>query len=862
MCWLLAGVILIETMVTSDGFRIVNLAPFCNQTLNADWRDLNSFAGLVPGERWVFGVPFFIVDATLNNGKASLRDAQVPVNSPATFVFALIANPQLDAKLTIRFANSKTQTVSIADAVPAIISHPPIYRWHLDMIAIRTGQGTGDKGQVIEAIRVDGVELFALTLSTLDETALRTTLMALEQQRKRWEEERKMIAKLQALKDLLQPLKGKVAVLPLVPPDQPQSHPVFALMSKVGMAEFFALLSPSQFVDESTFNAQRFPVAIYFGGERFFYTVAKSNDSIGAVRRFLNDGGLLLVFSSQPFPFYYDQSGKPIGNADAFGVPVRMGWERPPQGKRLTFHLNPNQDIAPNLPELIPFPINADQRWRPIVKPKGEEGSDFIWEPLLTLRDEQGNEYGEGAALLEYRSGEFAGGRVVYVWHSLWATDAAQILASDLFSFAVRSVEERPPIARSIICRTSVAIKIDGVLDELDWGTAPALELRDIKGRDAPKTVAKMLWDDQNLYIAFVCDDTDIWATKTKRDDFLWEEEVVEIFIDPDGDGQDYFEFQVNPLNTQIDLLIPDPVVGVGDAKRNAQWDCKGWLSEVKVKGTINKRDDTDEGWTVEMAIPLSELTRNLALGTQHHTEWRLNLYRIDRPKGQEEDPLLLSWSKCVRWFHEPERFGRVEFAGNPYNDDFRLYPEGSDGRPTWKPLAGEWKMKGRIYYGTDGGSDAWIAIGSKLGFEWWSDYEVTVRFRVLEFGSDWRDGFWLAFRFADVRNSYSLNFYQGQGGVVHLHKISGGVSTEDANPMAIAKWTPDNEWHEVKLQVKGNHIASWLDGKQLFAITDENFNGTPPLERGAIILSPRKWTQGQGHTRIAIEGVTVRLLR
>ncbi len=397
------------------------------------------------------------------------------------------------------------------------------------------------------------------------------------------------------------------------------------------------------------------------------------------------------------------------------------------------------------------------------------------------------------------------------------------------------------------------------MLDEPDWQTAPALALQDIKGRESPKTIAKLLWDDRYLYIAFECADTDIWATKTQRDDFLWEEEVVEAFIDPDGDGRNYYEFQVNPLGTEIDLLIPDAVEGVKDAKGNIRWDCKGWLSAVKVRGTVNKRDDTDESWTVEMAIPLSELISHPSSLIPHpDISWRLNLYRIDRPKGLETDPLLLAWSKTLRWFHEPDRFGRVVFGGNPYADDFRLYAEGSDGRPTWQPLKGEWQIRNGVYHGTDGGSDGWIALGSKIGFDWWSDYEVKVRFKVLEFGSDWRDGFWLAFRFTEIGNAYSLNFYHGQGGVVQLHKAKDGVSTGDKNPMAVAQWTPDSEWHEVTVRVEGNRIMAWLDGKQIFAVIDENFNDMPPSERGAVVLSPRRWSKQSCHRQSGSAFVTL----
>ncbi|MFA0750207.1 MAG: hypothetical protein SLRJCFUN_000610 [Candidatus Fervidibacter sp.] len=245
---------------------------------------------------------------------------------------------------------------------------------------------------------------------------------------------------------------------------------------------------------------------------------------------------------------------------------------------------------------------------------------------------------------------------------SRWVGFLLGLLFGGLLLQAMQNSDKAP--AETEVPRTKQGIIIDGVLEEPAWRRAPSLPLQDIKGRKAPATTAKLLWDDKNLYIAFDCADTDIWATKKQRDDFLWEEEVVEVFIDPDGDGRNYYEFQVNPLGTQIDLLIPDAIEGVKDAKRNAQWNCKGWRSAVKVRGTVNQHDDTDEGWTVEMAIPLTELVPpSSPFFPRLGVVWRLNLYRIDRPKGQEKDPLLSAWSPCQRWFHEPEHFGRVKFT-------------------------------------------------------------------------------------------------------------------------------------------------------------------------------------------------------
>ena len=59
---------------------------------------------------------------------------------------------------------------------------------------------------------------------------------------------------------------------------------------------------------------------------------------------------------------------------------------------------------------------------------------------------------------------------------------------------------------------------------------------------------------------AFICEDTDAWGTLTERDDPLYDEECVELFLAPgEADPADYFEFEVSPLGTLFDAKIHNP---------------------------------------------------------------------------------------------------------------------------------------------------------------------------------------------------------------------------------------------------------------------------------------------------------------
>lgn len=101
----------------------------------------------------------------------------------------------------------------------------------------------------------------------------------------------------------------------------------------------------------------------------------------------------------------------------------------------------------------------------------------------------------------------------------------------------VESIEPRTYVAR----RTAGAIDIDGNLDEPSWQradwTAPFVDIEGER-RPAPRllTRAKMLWDDDYLYIAADLEEPHVWATIARRDATIYQENDFEVFIDPDGD--------------------------------------------------------------------------------------------------------------------------------------------------------------------------------------------------------------------------------------------------------------------------------------------------------------------------------------
>lgn len=210
--------------------------------------------------------------------------------------------------------------------------------------------------------------------------------------------------------------------------------------------------------------------------------------------------------------------------------------------------------------------------------------------------------------------------------------------------------------------RTKGPIAIDGKLDEADWQRAPWTPsfVRSLDGgKTKYDTKAKLLWDDQNLYVAFRCEDPDVWAHLTKHDDPLYDQDdVVELFVDADGDGKTYNELEISPANVTFDADFKERRK---DLEKAMTWD-SGMRTAVVIDGTLNQGNDQDRGWTVEAAVPIAKLDAVPHVPPKPGDRWRANLYRLDRSTGGRTNEGS-AWSPLfVGDFHALSRFGWLEF--------------------------------------------------------------------------------------------------------------------------------------------------------------------------------------------------------
>ena len=225
--------------------------------------------------------------------------------------------------------------------------------------------------------------------------------------------------------------------------------------------------------------------------------------------------------------------------------------------------------------------------------------------------------------------------------------------------------------------RTEGALKIDGKLDESSWQKAKETEaFEDISGAGFAepkyKTTAKMLWDDDFLYVGAILEEPNIDAKLTQRDTIIYYDNDFEVFIDPDSDGHNYFEIEVNAKNVLFDLMLDKPYRVGGDFI--LQWDCPGIQSAIHIDGTLNNPKDTDKFWSVEMAIPRQALTLSFNNLLKAGNTWRINFSRVEWLKKPEENWV---WNATGRIdMHMPERWGYMYLSGKTVGaQDEMKYP-------------------------------------------------------------------------------------------------------------------------------------------------------------------------------------------
>ncbi len=230
------------------------------------------------------------------------------------------------------------------------------------------------------------------------------------------------------------------------------------------------------------------------------------------------------------------------------------------------------------------------------------------------------------------------------------------------------AADEPPPAVREAECRRATnRLKIDGVLDEVAWEKAQVMEDFSTfweKRKAKTATKARLLWDADYLYFCAEMEDTDLYADVKEHNGMCWTNDVFELFFKPREDKLGYYEFQVNALNTQLEMYLPSR--GAGGYQRFAPSANLGIESGVKLRGTLNDWTDKDRGWTVEGRIPWKAFEPTGGR-PKPGDKWRFALCRYDYSTAFDKPDLSSTAPLTLPDFHHYEDYGTLTFVGaNP----------------------------------------------------------------------------------------------------------------------------------------------------------------------------------------------------
>ena len=216
------------------------------------------------------------------------------------------------------------------------------------------------------------------------------------------------------------------------------------------------------------------------------------------------------------------------------------------------------------------------------------------------------------------------------------------------------------------VLRTNEGIQVDGRLDEADWQRAAPIDFvmpwSDLEKEEPQSTTARLLWDDDNLYIIYECVDPYLHSEVTEHDGAVYQEDAVEIFATPNMDVPgNYYGYEMNINGTLLDYIA----FRGGKERTKAihpSWQNEGVVIATTYDGTLNDHSDTDQSWILEISIPHDNF-RHLGgqIPPQNGDQWRAGLNRTKGYQGQ-----FGLWSDTgtpQADFHRATRFGILTFS-------------------------------------------------------------------------------------------------------------------------------------------------------------------------------------------------------
>lgn len=161
----------------------------------------------------------------------------------------------------------------------------------------------------------------------------------------------------------------------------------------------------------------------------------------------------------------------------------------------------------------------------------------------------------------------------------------------------------------------------------------------------------KILYSDKGMYVYLEGKDQKISTTFQNDFEDLYQADVFEVFFHPNPSVPLYFEYEINPLEKELVLMVP-----------NFQGKFYGWLPwhyegdrKVQKKVSIKHISGGIGTWSAELFIPFTLLTPLENVPAKPGTVWKGNFCRLDYDSGKMAK---WSWSPLPGTFHDYKKYG------------------------------------------------------------------------------------------------------------------------------------------------------------------------------------------------------------
>lgn len=193
-------------------------------------------------------------------------------------------------------------------------------------------------------------------------------------------------------------------------------------------------------------------------------------------------------------------------------------------------------------------------------------------------------------------------------------------------------------------------------------------------GETNPTSIeAKLLWDHTHLYLAARMEEHDLWAFQTEHDSSVWLDNAFELFLDPDCDGHNYFEWEINPLGVILDMSMDRPYICGGTRCDDLEIPDLGLV--LVTDGAVNDPSATERGWRFGAAFPWTFLTQIGQSGKAPSAgdTWKFNMMKMFWPVEVRDGVYVKDHTQPEKYWtfaptnvldiHRPHIWGSLHFA-------------------------------------------------------------------------------------------------------------------------------------------------------------------------------------------------------